>query len=99
MSIIFYNSYSIFIDKKYSDDLREIPGGQNFSDYFRIFSQNISAVDRTNTLKFPLKTEVLPFMQMPELVKFNKTFGEICDERATFLMHKVKHDGRKLAVM
>lgn len=87
------------MDKKHANDLRELPGGKNFSDYFRIFSQNISAIDRTNTLKFPLKTKVLPFMEMPELVEFNKTFGEICDERAIELMNKVKRDGRKLAVM
>jgi hypothetical protein len=87
------------MNKKYANDLQNVPGGQNFSDYFRIFSQNISAIDRTNILKFPLKTKVLPFMRLPKMIEFNKSFGDICDERAEFLMHRVKHDGRKLAVM
>lgn len=99
MSIIFYNSYNIFMNKKYANQLQNVPGGHNFSDYFRIFSQNISAIDRTNTVIFPLKTKILPFMEMPKLVPLNKTFGDICDERAVELMNKAKQSGKKLAIM
>lgn len=99
MSLIYYNGYNIFINQKYQENLKLLPGGESFSGYFKIFSPNISAVDRTNTLKFPLKVDLLPFLVMPELVEFNKSFSDICDERALFLMHKVKNTGRKLAVM
>lgn len=99
MSIIFYNSYNIFLNSSCENNLNAIPGGKNFANYFKIFTTNITAIDRTNTLQFPLKTKVLPFMELPKFVATNKSFGEICDARAVELMYKAKQTGRKLAIM
>jgi len=87
------------MNKKYADKLHSVPGGQNFSDYFRIFSQNISAIDRTNTLKFPLKTKIMPFMEMPKFIPFADSFADVCDRRAIQLMEQAKKTGKKLAIM
>ena len=96
--LIFYNSHEIFLNKDNGKLLDSIPGGKQFSDYFRISSFNISAFDRTDTVLYPLKTHKLPISVMPEL-KPVADFDSICDERAKFLMAKAKQDGRKLAVM
>lgn len=98
-NIIFYNSYDIFNNPINEDKLKQMPGGINFSSYFKIFSQNITAFDRTNTIKIPLKTKTLPHLEMPKFEKYNKSFVEIMDERAKFLMHRAQMDGRKIVVM
>lgn len=97
MSLIYYNSYDIFLNPKF--DSSAIPGARKFSDYFNIFSWNISAADRTNIVTFPLKTTILPYLKLPEYTKQTLSFSDICDERASFLMMKAKHTGRKLAIM
>lgn len=97
--LIFYNSYNIFVNPANKDKLNEVPGGSLFTTYFHIFSQNITAIDRTNTITVPLKTTIMPHMVMPEFVKFEKSFEEICDDRARFLLNKAKQDNRKIAVM
>ena len=99
MSIIFYNSHDIFIKHANREKLKEIPGGEMFSLYFKVFSQNITAVDRTNTITTPLDVSVLPHLQMPQFESFTSTFEEICDNRAQELMFHAKKTGRKLAVM
>ena len=97
-NIIFYNSYEIFVNPKNKSKLDSIPGGQNFSDYYKIFSYNISSHDRTGVIQGSIKTEALPICVMPEL-RPCPDLNQIIDERALFLMHKAKHTGRKLAIM
>jgi hypothetical protein len=97
MSLIYYNSYDIFLNPKYNSN--NIPGANKFADYFKVFSLNITAIDRTNTIKFPLKTTVLPHLALPEYITQTLSFADICDERASFLMKKAKDTGRKLAIM
>jgi hypothetical protein len=99
MSLIFYNSYDTFLNPKYKSIGQDIPGYNNFANYFKVFSLNISAIDRTETVKFPLNTTILPHLRLPEFKTQTLTFGEICDERATLLMLKAKHTGKKLAIM
>jgi hypothetical protein len=99
MSLIYYNSYDIFLNPKYKSYSNKVPGAYNFADYFEVFSLNITAIDRTNTIKTPLKTTVLPHLQLPEYKTQTTSFSDICDERASFLMMKAKHTGKKLAIM
>lgn len=99
MSNIFYNSYDIFANDAYLEKRKLIPGGDAFSGYFQLFSSNITAIDRTNTFSIPLKTTVLPHLQMPTMRAFSKSFSDICDERAVFLMEKARRDNRKIAIM
>ena len=97
--LIFYNSYDIFCNGANQKKLDNIPGGNYFSSYFDIFSQNISVVDRTDTITIPLKVKVLDFMKMPEFEKFDKTFEQVCDERAKYLLQFAESKNRKIAVM
>jgi hypothetical protein len=99
MSTIFYNSYDIFVNEAYHDKRNQIPGGHAFGGYFQLFSSNITSIDRTNTFSIPLKTTLLPHLQMPEMRIFTKSFSDICDDRAIELMDKAKRDNRKIAVM
>jgi hypothetical protein len=98
-SFIFYNSYNIFINRANNDKLDKMPGGKLFTAYFHIFSRNITAIDRTHNVSIPLKTKLYPHLEMPQFVKFDKSFEEVCDERARFLLNKAKQDNRKIAVM
>lgn len=97
--MIFYNSYDIFINPNNKDKLKNVPGGEAFSCYFEIFSRNISAIDRTNSISIPLKTTLLPHLQMPVMEKMDKSFAEICDDRAKYLLDKAKQSNRKIVVM
>jgi len=100
MSTIFYNSYDIFVNPAYNvKRSAAIPGYHAFQGYFQLFSSNITAIDRSNTFTIPIKTEILPHLQMPQMRQFDKSFEQICDERAIFLMNKAKTDNRKIAVM
>lgn len=98
-SFIFYNSYNIFVNRSNNDKLDKMPGGKLFTTYFHIFSRNITTIDRTYNVSIPLKTTILPHLKMPQFTKFSKTFEEICDDRAKFLLEKAKKDNRKIAVM
>jgi len=99
VSLLFYNSYDIFLNSKNKDKVNLIPGGKAFSSYFEIFHLNSTVVDRTNTITFPLNTKVLDFLKMPDYQKSGKSFEEICDERINFLLMKARHTNKKLAVL
>ena len=96
-NLIFYNSYKIFNDPTNKEKLKSVPGGEAFSSYFQLFSKNISAIDRTGSVNIPLKTEVLDFLKMPEFRKYDKSFDEICDDKARELLNRMGN--KKLAVM
>lgn len=97
--IIFYSSYNIFCNSYNKDKLDEMPGGGNFSSFFNVFNQNISVMDRTETVKIPLKCELLPWLKLPKYEKFTKSFSEIMDERAVQVFKQAVESNRKLAVM
>jgi hypothetical protein len=97
--IVFYNSYNIFLNPKNYDKLKNVPGGEAFSLYFKIFSQNITAIDRTDTVSIPLKTSTLDLFKLPKFEKYEKDFEEICNDRAKFLINKAKETNRKMLVM
>lgn len=99
MKTIFYNSYDIFVNPAYHHLRDQIPGGRAMGGYFQLFSNNISAIDRTGTFTTPIKTHLMDRMKMPEFRVFEKTFEEIVDERAIELMEKAKASNKKLAVM
>ena len=96
-ALIFYNSYNIFNDPRNKYKLKSVPGGEAFSSYFQLFSKNISAIDRTGSVSIPLKTEVLDFLKLPEFRKYDKSFDEICDDKARELLNRMGN--KKLAVM
>lgn len=97
--LIFYNSFDIFVDTKNKDKLSLIPGGNNFSHFFHIFSKNITFVDRTHTITSPLNCKILPHLQMPAYEEYSKHYYDICDERAIQLYNQAVESGKKLVVM
>lgn len=99
MSLIYYNSYQIFCNNQNKDKRNVIPGGNEFFAYFELFSQNITCIDRTGVMNIPLKTEVMDFMKMPEYKEFDKSFSEICDDRAKYLLQYAEWKNKKIAVM
>jgi hypothetical protein len=98
-NIIFYNSYDIFCNSDNKEQLNLIPGGQKFSSLFSVFSKNISIIDRSHTVKIPLKCDILPWLVMPKYEKFNTTFSDIMDARALQIFRQATDSNRKLAVM
>ena len=99
MSLIYYNSYDIFMNPLNKNRLDSIPGGHEYSTFFEIFSQQVCAIDRTEIIEIPIKTKILDFLKLPEFIKFDKSFEQICDERARQLLDHANRTNRKIAVM
>jgi hypothetical protein len=97
--VIFYNSYDIFVNEKNKTNLTKVPGGEAFSSYFKIFSQNITAVDRTGIISIPLNVHIPEHLQIPKFEKLNTTFEQICDNRARQLIELSQSKNKKLVVM
>lgn len=95
--IVFYDSTQLLHDQ-HEFNISVIPGIDLFKDSFEITNRFLSFVDRTKTIRTPVKTKVLDIMLLPE-VSASKEFAEICDQRALSLMHSVIESGRKLAIM
>lgn len=98
--ILYYNSYDIFNNPAYENSLAKVPGGLEFSTLFKMFSQNITFVDRTNTISIPLKMDTPDFLKVPSMDSFNgKSFEEICDDRARQLLDQALTTDKTIAVM
>jgi hypothetical protein len=97
--LLFYNSYDIFLNRANYNKRTMIPGGDNFSSFFHVFNANITVFDRTNTISVPLNVKLLPHLAMPEMVTFDKSWSDICDDRAKEVMNMALSTNRKLAVM
>lgn len=99
--IIAYNSV-YFFDREYSHIYPKIEYMSDvrlFGGLFYLYARNMSINDRTGTIKIPLKTSVLPNCLVPEYKQLDKSFEDICDERAVELMNRAKSGNRKVAVM
>ena len=97
--ILFYNSYDIFNNPYNKNNLKNIPGGSAFSSFFQIFSQNITAVDRSGVITTPLNVKVPEYLKLIEYKKFDKDFTSICDDRAKYLLELAESKNKKIAVM
>lgn len=63
---------------------RTLPGIARFEDYFRIYNMGVSPVDRTHTLRLPIKTHSL--FPLPTPLSTSKLYEDICMERARELL-------------
>lgn len=93
---IYYRCYDIFSNPNVYNS---IPGGERFSDVFRVFGKNITFVDRSETIKTPIKVHLLDNMKLPKMESFSKTFEEVCDERANSLYKQAKETNRKIVIL
>ena len=92
MNLISYNSVTYF-DKEFSDSYKYISTKKDvklFGSLFYLYARNMSIVDRTGTIKMPIKTTVLPQCALPTFEKVSLDFEEICDTRARTLMQGEK---------
>jgi hypothetical protein len=100
--LIFYNSIDLF--DRYSSTVydklsREVEGIDLFSNMFNVFAANMTLHDRTGTITTPVRTKLLPFLQLPEYCKIDKSFEQICEERAKELLEHSIKSNRKIVIM
>jgi hypothetical protein len=93
-NLLYYNSIDIF-----RHNYEKIPGGKNFSMIFYVMGGNYIFYDRGNNVQMPLNFQLLDHLKLPTFKKFNKSFAQICDERAIELYQQAERNNRKLAVM
>ncbi|OGG49431.1 hypothetical protein A2763_03850 [Candidatus Kaiserbacteria bacterium RIFCSPHIGHO2_01_FULL_54_36] len=65
-----------------------LPGMATFTYFGPLFKPGIVPIDRTGTIRTPIRTAVV--FPIPELRPFKKTFEEICNERARDLLSRAK---------
>jgi hypothetical protein len=73
-----------------------LPGMFRFSQLFKVINPAVSVVDRTGTLDLPIKVHSL--FPIPKLRAMNRTFEDLCNERAVDLLRRADHLGAKLYV-
>lgn len=100
-TICWYNSVDIFHGKRgnWYKKFESQPGFTNFRHMFGFFAANFSSTDRTNSIKLPIKTTLLPQCKLPKFEKVNTDFGVLCEQRARWLLDHAIKTNRKLAIM
>jgi hypothetical protein len=73
-----------------------LPGVERFSKFFQIFNPTVVFIDRTDTIKIPIRAKSI--FPMPEFRPMQKTFEEICNERAKELLDRSDRLGAEINV-
>lgn len=98
--IIWYNSVDIFNPGgSHYDQFCHRPGFTAFKHLFSYFSLNVSITDRSGAVRLPIKTQVLPELQIPEFQVTTTSYEELGEQRARALLDLARDTGRRLAVM
>ncbi|MBS1968787.1 MAG: hypothetical protein JSU04_00680 [Bdellovibrionales bacterium] len=85
-NIFIYNP--MLITKK---KLQDLPGIRAFRQAFNLFNENVVLIDRTHTIQVPVNVAV--HAPIPEFRKIDKSYEQICDERAQELLRRSdEHD-------
>ncbi len=71
--------------------LQELPGIRAFHQTFLLFNDNVVLIDRTNTIQVPVNVKI--HSPLPEFRKLDKTYEQICDERAVELLKRSDKQG------
>ncbi len=91
MKPIFYNSVDLLENRK------DIP--EDFTYMFKLFSKNMTLVDRTNKLAFPIETQLIEGLALPKFGPVARTYEEICVNRARKLMAYAKDTNQTITVL
>jgi hypothetical protein len=91
MKPIFYNSIDLIEQRS------DIP--EAFQDMFKLFSKNMTLVDRTDKLAFPIETHLIPELALPRFKPVARTYHEICLNRARNLMAYAKEHDQTITVL
>ncbi len=73
-----------------------LPGMKKFSYFFKIYTGGVMFLDRTGTIKAPVRTKSL--YPMPALRPMPKTYEELCNERAQELLKRADDLGVRMYV-
>ena len=74
----------------------QLPGIAKYSAFFKMFSPTVVLLDRTFTINIPINVKSL--FPMPHFRPINKTFEEICNERARELLKRAQTLGVKIHI-
>lgn len=91
MRPIFYNSVDLLEHRK------DVP--EDFTYMFKLFSKNMTLVDRTDKLAFPIETKLLDNLVLPKFGPVARTYEEICLNRARKLMAYAKDTNQIITVL
>lgn len=102
-NLVWYNSVDIFVNPSrfmwIEDQYKEYPGFDNMCFLNSFFASNLSLTDRTNSIKYGIKTNVYPSLELPKFEKKDLNFEQLCNQRARDLLDRAIRSNRKLAVM
>ncbi|MDP3645487.1 MAG: hypothetical protein Q8R25_00160 [bacterium] len=73
-----------------------LAGFKRYADFFKIFKSTDAFIDRTGTISIPLHTKSI--FSIPPYRVFEKTYEDICNERAVDLLRHAEKSGRTLYV-
>ncbi len=79
--LIYYKSGAVT-----TPEARLLPGMDRFASFFEITNDTAMPVDRTGTIRFPIRTHSL--FSMPTLRPYTKSYSETCDERAVEILKR-----------
>jgi hypothetical protein len=99
--LLWYSAVDIFHSTRgtYTHLFKNKPGFNSIRYVIQFFGSQISMMDRTETIKVPINSTILPFLKLPELKKVNTNFEELCEKRARLLLDKAISTNRKLTIM
>ena len=69
----------------------KLPGMARFSIFFKIYNMRMMLIDRTDTIKIPIRVKSL--FPLPPFKKSPKTLEDICNERALELLQRAERLG------
>ena len=100
-NLLWYNAVDIFHSTKglYTHLFNKKPGFDSIRYVIQFFSPQISMMDRTETIKVPINSTILPFLKLPKFKNVNTNFEELCEKRARLLLDKAISTNRKLTIM
>ena len=100
-NILWYSAVDILHNARgsHTKSFENKPGFTAFKHVIQFFNLQIAMVDRSNTITLPIKTKVLPFLELPKFKKTNTNFEELCLTRARFLLDKAVATNRQLAIL
>jgi hypothetical protein len=81
MALVSYNFPEVS-----KEENRNLPGMANFSYLFKIFNQKLVILDRTRTISIPVKVKSL--FPLPAFRPINKTYEDLCNERALEILRR-----------
>ncbi len=74
-----------------------LPGIERFSKFFKLFNPNVVFLDRTRTIRIPIRTESI--FPMPAFQKMCTSFEDLCDRRARELLNRARELASPIHVM